>query len=153
MRIIFFANLLKCDIAENVGNDVVSSKFIMAATLLWDDDSTSNQKPQENSLEDLLVFGYACKLFRDDEKAKFVDEGRHLIPWMGDERLMIDRSVSQHLAPPCLEWASHPSKYSPAVTLNIRVSTITLFFLQACFCCVCNIFSYQDIYICVKDHA
>ena len=41
--------------------------------------------------EDLLVFGYACKLFRDDEKAIFLDEGRHLIPWMGDINQPIGR--------------------------------------------------------------
>ena len=43
--------------------------------------------------EDLLVFGYACKLFRDDEKALYIDRGKHLIPWMADEALKIDRSV------------------------------------------------------------
>ncbi|KAF5301084.1 hypothetical protein FQA39_LY10903 [Lamprigera yunnana] len=41
--------------------------------------------------EDLLVFGYACKLFRDDVKALYIDQGKHLIPWMGEESLNIDR--------------------------------------------------------------
>ncbi|XP_072311365.1 splicing factor, suppressor of white-apricot homolog isoform X2 [Eucyclogobius newberryi] len=40
---------------------------------------------------DLLVFGYACKLFRDDEKALYHDQGKHLIPWMGEKNIMIDR--------------------------------------------------------------
>lgn len=44
---------------------------------------------------DLLVFGYACKLFRDDEKALYHDQGKHLIPWMGDKSITIDRSVEQ----------------------------------------------------------
>ena len=48
---------------------------------------------QKESLEDLFVFGYQCKVFRDDEKARYLEEGRHLIPWMGDTSLMIDRSV------------------------------------------------------------
>ncbi|CAG9858209.1 unnamed protein product [Phyllotreta striolata] len=46
--------------------------------------------PSENH-EELLVFGYACKLFRDDEKALYIDQGKHLIPWMADEKLKIDR--------------------------------------------------------------
>lgn len=40
---------------------------------------------------DLLVFGYACKLYRDDLKAQEIDQGKHLIPWMDDANLKIDR--------------------------------------------------------------
>ncbi|KAF0312345.1 Protein suppressor of white apricot [Amphibalanus amphitrite] len=47
--------------------------------------------------EELLVFGYACKLFRDDEKALFIDSGKHLIPWMADETLKIDSLYSADL--------------------------------------------------------
>lgn len=44
---------------------------------------------------ELLVFGYSCKLFDDDEKALYHEQGQHLIPWMGDKSIMIDRSVYQ----------------------------------------------------------
>uniref|UniRef100_A0A1I8PZF0 SURP motif domain-containing protein n=1 Tax=Stomoxys calcitrans TaxID=35570 RepID=A0A1I8PZF0_STOCA len=40
---------------------------------------------------DLLVFGYACKIFRDDAKAREIDQGKHLIPWMNENSLKIDR--------------------------------------------------------------
>uniref|UniRef100_S4RV83 Splicing factor SWAP n=1 Tax=Petromyzon marinus TaxID=7757 RepID=S4RV83_PETMA len=41
--------------------------------------------------DELLVFGYACKVFRDDERARSLDRGVHLIPWMGDESIRMDR--------------------------------------------------------------
>lgn len=49
------------------------------------------RKKQPENPEDLLVFGYSCKLFRDDEKALYIDQGKHLISWMGDDKLKIDR--------------------------------------------------------------
>ena len=57
----------------------------------------TENEPQDSAAkeahEELFVFGYACKVFRDDEKARNVDKGLLLIPWMGDDRLKIDRSV------------------------------------------------------------
>ena len=46
---------------------------------------------RDDEEEDLLVFGYACKLYRDDAKALMEDSGQLLIPWMGDHSLMVDR--------------------------------------------------------------
>lgn len=68
----------------------------MASENQWLVYNTSEEETREKvdrEPEELFVFGYACKLFRDDEKARYIEDGRHLIPWMGDDRLMIDRSV------------------------------------------------------------
>ena len=53
-----------------------------------------SREKEAPDLSSLLVFGYACKLFRDDEKALDVESGNHLIPWMGDSSLKIDRYSS-----------------------------------------------------------
>ncbi|XP_070853387.1 protein suppressor of white apricot isoform X5 [Drosophila suzukii] len=69
--------------------------------------SASLENHRQTPLE-LLVFGYACKIFRDDEKAREMDHGKQLIPWMGDVNLKIDRydvrgalcELAPHEAPP-----------------------------------------------------
>lgn len=55
--------------------------------------SKPSGKMATKNTADLLVFGYACKIFRDDEKALHVDQGKHLIPWMGNNALKIDRLI------------------------------------------------------------
>ncbi|XP_055914562.1 protein suppressor of white apricot [Eupeodes corollae] len=52
--------------------------------------NSASSNPEARSV-DLLVFGYACKIFRDDAKAREIDQGKHLIPWMADANLKIDR--------------------------------------------------------------
>ncbi|KAG7253586.1 hypothetical protein CRUP_013301, partial [Coryphaenoides rupestris] len=45
---------------------------------------------------ELLVFGYACKVFRDDERALYHEHGDHLIPWMGDKKITVDRKLPKY---------------------------------------------------------
>ena len=53
-------------------------------------------KEEEPDYSSLLVFGYGCKIFRDDERARSIEE--NLIPWMGTD-LTIDRYVVFSLEP------------------------------------------------------
>lgn len=46
---------------------------------------------QRENDDELFVFGYACKLFRDEAKGLLENSGQMLIPWMGDGSLMVDR--------------------------------------------------------------
>lgn len=59
----------------------------------WLNPRVKGKEKATDEKEELFVFGYACKLFRDDERVLSIDKGSHLIPWMGDDKLLIDRSV------------------------------------------------------------
>lgn len=48
-------------------------------------------RKKEGKEEELFVFGYSCKIYEDYDKSLYVDQGKHLIPWLGDETLKIDR--------------------------------------------------------------
>ncbi|KAH8245438.1 hypothetical protein KR032_010452 [Drosophila birchii] len=81
--------------------------YINGSTASTSSSSAASLEARQPPLE-LLVFGYACKIFRDDEKAREMDHGKQLIPWMGDVNLKIDRydvrgalcELAPHEAPP-----------------------------------------------------
>lgn len=55
------------------------------------DGRVSSEQQESDDDQELFVFGYACKLFRDDAKGLLESSGQMLIPWMGDGSLMVDR--------------------------------------------------------------
>lgn len=48
----------------------------LVAATVWE----SRDKLGNDGQQDLLVFGYSFKLFRENEKALCLDKGKHLIP-------------------------------------------------------------------------
>lgn len=66
------------------------------SSLSWERSSLNlDRRTAREQDEDLLVFGYSCKLFKDDAKANHIERGEHLIPWSGNESgemsIQIDR--------------------------------------------------------------
>lgn len=55
------------------------------------DGRVSSEQQESDDDQEPFVFGYACKLFRDDAKGLLESSGQMLIPWMGDGSLMVDR--------------------------------------------------------------
>jgi hypothetical protein len=78
-------------VAERVCEKEVSGMSILAGPF---ERKVVHTKPKDDEEEDLLVFGYACKLYRDDAKALMEDSGQLLIPWMGNHSLMVDRYLN-----------------------------------------------------------
>lgn len=68
--------------------------------------------------DDLLVFGYACKLFEDSEKASAFDPEKHLISWMGDETLRIDRYDARLYFTDKAQFTTKPSELASTLTLE-----------------------------------
>ncbi|KAG2187607.1 hypothetical protein INT44_005296 [Umbelopsis vinacea] len=58
----------------------------------------ANYKEKEPEQE-LLIFGYEARVFTDDEAAKRIDDGKHLIPWQGiqDNPILVDRFDARNL--------------------------------------------------------
>ena len=67
------------------------------SVLLGPFDKSENSASSRVDDNELLVFGYQCRLYRDDEKAELENGGELLIPWMGDRNLMVDRLVNYFL--------------------------------------------------------
>jgi hypothetical protein len=65
----------------------------MASLNLFGDDldagTAGSNSTMDKEDEELIMLGYACKLFRDDEKAAKLES--MLIPWSGDHSVQISR--------------------------------------------------------------
>ena len=73
------------------------SVIVLEMSILCGPYDSPSEKPNKARDEELLVFGYACKLYRNDAKAILENSGQLLIPWMGDRSLMVDRYCSYYV--------------------------------------------------------
>ena len=84
------------------------SLIIINLYLLISEMKKKNKDKVETDFSSLLVFGYGCKIFRDDQRALSVEAGDHLIPWMGDPSLRIDRYDGRGHLHNLAEYESRP---------------------------------------------
>ena len=54
-------------------------------------EAAGEEEEEDGRQDDLSVYGYECRLFRDDAMAAQVDAGGRLVPWQGDDGLRLDR--------------------------------------------------------------
>lgn len=62
-------------------------------SLSWERGQSYSLSGQERAANQMLAFGYSCKLFDDENSARFLEQGKNLVPSAGDNDLLIDRSV------------------------------------------------------------
>lgn len=55
------------------------------------DKSADGEQSESNTFQDLCLVGYSCNLYKDDLTALKLEDKNYLIPWNGDQDLLIDR--------------------------------------------------------------
>ena len=87
LKVLVVSNKNLTPFMESKNHNAYSGKRIN-----WGSFSKSLSRDAE-PYEDLSAFGYTAKMYYDSEKYAWIQSGRHLIPWMGHEELLIDRFV------------------------------------------------------------
>ncbi len=71
-------------------NDLSSKKYNNKYVSKSINEANGDQKDGSSNI-DLTIIGYSCNLYRDDFNAAKVENKNNLIPWNGNENLLIDR--------------------------------------------------------------
>jgi hypothetical protein len=88
-----------------------------------------NNDRNEYKEDELIVFGYSCKLFRDDFSAKAIERGQSLIPWNGDENVMIDRCAKNDFFFCFNFFIFYFDKSNISEEINLLIFLLLFFFL------------------------